>query len=153
MAQLEEKHMRRPWLVALSRWHKYGTGRVIGWLKALAELVDLDFWASDVDGAMGRNAGPQRVPSASRTPAGSGESPDREAMPQSRQMPPLDPQLSPDDWRRIVDALRYLGRDLHHRSFAVSDDRRRLLWEEMDHCLNLAVRLQEEIDDEPAPAD
>ena len=66
-------------------------------------------------------------------------------MTQSRQMPPLDPQLSPDDWRRIVDALRYLGRDLHHRSFAVSDDRRRLLWEEMDHCLNLAERLQQEI--------
>ncbi|MEB3169295.1 MAG: hypothetical protein VKK97_11280 [Synechococcaceae cyanobacterium] len=75
----------------------------------------------------------------------------REAVTQSRQMPPLDPQLSTDDWRRIVDALRYLGRDLHHRSFAVSDDRRRLLWEEMDSCLNLAERLQEQIggDDDP----
>lgn len=60
-------------------------------------------------------------------------------------MPLHHPELSPDDWRRIVDALRYLGRDLHHRSFAVSDDRRRLLWEEMDRCLNLAERLQEEI--------
>ena len=60
-------------------------------------------------------------------------------------MPPLQSELSPDDWRRIVDALRYLGRDLHHRSFAVSDDRRRLLWEEMDHCLALAERLQVEL--------
>ena len=34
-------------------------------------------------------------------------------MPMSPQMP----DLSPDDWRRICDALRYLGRDLHHRSF------------------------------------
>ena len=69
-------------------------------------------------------------------------------------MPPLDPQLSHDEWRRIVDALRYLGRDLHHRSFAVSDDRRRLLWEEMDSCLNLAERLQEEIGaDDATPVD
>lgn len=30
------------------------------------------------------------------------------------------PELTPDDWHRICDALRYLGRDLHHRSFAVS---------------------------------
>ena len=66
-------------------------------------------------------------------------------------MPPLDPQLNPDDWRRIVDALRYLGRDLHHRSFAVSDDRRRLLWEESDSCLNLAERLQQETGDEDDP--
>ena len=72
-------------------------------------------------------------------------------MNQSQPMPPHHPELSPDDWRRIVDALRYLGRDLHHRSFAVSDDRRRLLWEEMDSCLNLAERLQEQIggDDDP----
>ncbi|MEB3270519.1 MAG: hypothetical protein VKJ44_02555 [Synechococcus sp.] len=68
-------------------------------------------------------------------------------------MPPLQTDLSPDDMRRIVDALRYLGRDLHHRSFAVSDDRRRLLWEEMDSCLNLAERLQEQIaGDDPTPA-
>ena len=59
--------------------------------------------------------------------------------------------LSPDDWRRIVDALRYLGRDLHHRSFAVSDDRRRLLWQEMDQCLALAERLQLHAGDEPVP--
>jgi hypothetical protein len=50
-------------------------------------------------------------------------------------------QLSPDDWRRICDALRYLGRDLHHRSFSVTAERRKLLWEEMDHCLGLADRL------------
>ncbi len=66
-------------------------------------------------------------------------------MLQIRPMPPLQSELSPDDWRRIVDALRYLGRDLHHRSFVVSDDRRRLLWEEMDQCLALAERLQGEI--------
>jgi len=49
--------------------------------------------------------------------------------------------LSPDDWRRICDALRYLGRDLHHRSFAVTAERRALLWAEMDSCLELADRL------------
>jgi hypothetical protein len=78
----------------------------------------------------------------------------REAVIQSQPMPPHHSELSPDDWRRIVDALRYLGRDLHHRSFAVSDDRRRLLWEEMDSCVNLAERLQREINrDEPSAAD
>jgi hypothetical protein len=51
------------------------------------------------------------------------------------------PDLQSDDWRRIRDALRYLGRDLHHRSFAVSAERRSLLWEEMDRCLQLAERL------------
>lgn len=56
------------------------------------------------------------------------------------QLMTLAPDLSPDDWRRICDALRYLGRDLHHRSFSVSS-RRELLWEEMDRCLNLADRL------------
>ena len=50
-------------------------------------------------------------------------------------------QLSPDDWRRICDALRYLGRDLHHRSFSVTAERRELLWREMDQCLALADRL------------
>lgn len=49
--------------------------------------------------------------------------------------------LSPEDWQRICDALRYLGRDLHHRSFSVTAERRQLLWEEMDHCLALADRL------------
>ena len=44
-------------------------------------------------------------------------------------------------WRRIRDALRYLGRDLHHRSFSVTSERRELLWEEMDRCLELADRL------------
>jgi hypothetical protein len=52
------------------------------------------------------------------------------------------PELKSDDWRRIRDALRYLGRDLHHRSFAVSAERRSLLWEEMDRCLQLADRLE-----------
>jgi len=52
---------------------------------------------------------------------------------------PVD--LTADDWRRICDALRYLGRDLHHRSFSVSAERRELLWQEMDRCLALADRL------------
>ena len=50
-------------------------------------------------------------------------------------------ELTRDDWRRICDALRYLGRDLHHRSFSVTAERRQLLWEEMDQCLALADRL------------
>jgi hypothetical protein len=50
-------------------------------------------------------------------------------------------ELSSADWRRICDALRYLGRDLHHRSFAVTSERRELLWAEMDRCLDLAHRL------------
>ena len=50
-------------------------------------------------------------------------------------------QLTADDWRRIRDALRYLGRDLHHRSFSVTSERRELLWEEMDRCLELADRV------------
>jgi hypothetical protein len=49
--------------------------------------------------------------------------------------------LTPSDWRLIGDALRYLGRDLHHRSFAVTSERRELLWAEMDRCLELADRL------------
>ncbi len=49
--------------------------------------------------------------------------------------------LTPSDWRLIGDALRYLGRDLHHRSFAVTAERRQLLWAEMDRCLELADRL------------
>ena len=52
------------------------------------------------------------------------------------------PDLTPGDWRRICDALRYLGRDLHHRSFSVTAERRQLLWAEMDQCLALADRLQ-----------
>lgn len=55
------------------------------------------------------------------------------------------PDLSPDDWRRICDALRYLGRDLHHRSFAVSPERRELLWQEMDQCWTLADRLADRL--------
>jgi hypothetical protein len=60
-------------------------------------------------------------------------------------VPPSSPAdalaLAPDDWRRIRDALLYLGRDLHHRSFAVPACRRELLWQEMDHCLALAQRI------------
>ena len=68
------------------------------------------------------------------------------------------PHLEPADWQRIREALRYLGRDLHHRSFSVSADRRELLWQEMDRCLALADQLSELCDDpaldasaDPAP--
>jgi len=57
--------------------------------------------------------------------------------------------LTPADWRRICDSLRYLGRDLHHRSFAVTSERRELLWAEMDRCLELADRLSAQLPDEP----
>lgn len=50
-------------------------------------------------------------------------------------------ELTSADWRLIGDALRYLGRDLHHRSFAVTAERRQLLWAAMDRCLELADRL------------
>jgi predicted dithiol-disulfide oxidoreductase (DUF899 family) len=52
-------------------------------------------------------------------------------------------QFSPEDWRRIRDALRHLGRDLHHRSYEVTAQRRELLWEEMDRCLALAERIEQ----------
>jgi C4-dicarboxylate-specific signal transduction histidine kinase len=55
------------------------------------------------------------------------------------------PALAPDDWRRLRDALRYQCRDLHHRSYAVTSQRRELLWEEMDHCLALADRIEAQI--------
>jgi hypothetical protein len=61
-------------------------------------------------------------------------------------------ELSPDDWQRICAALRYLGRDLHHRSFAVTDQRRELLWQEMDQCLALADRLAAALPAEQDPA-
>jgi len=57
--------------------------------------------------------------------------------------------LSSDDWLRICDALRYLGRDLHHRSFAVTAERRELLWQEMDRCLELANRIADGGGDDP----
>jgi hypothetical protein len=57
-------------------------------------------------------------------------------------MTPAPPPFSPDDWLRIRDALRYVGRDLHHRSYAVADHHRPLLWEEMDRCLALADRIE-----------
>ena len=46
-----------------------------------------------------------------------------------------------EDWQRIRAALLYMGRDLQHRSFAVSAERRPLLWEEQDRCLALAERV------------
>jgi len=60
--------------------------------------------------------------------------------------------LRPDDWQRICAALRYLGRDLHHRSFAVTQQRRELLWQEMDQCLALADRLEAGLPGEQDPA-
>ena len=56
--------------------------------------------------------------------------------------PAADISLEPEDWRRIRDALRYLARDLHHRSYAVHGSRRELLWQEMDQTLALADRLE-----------
>ena len=144
--------MRRAWLVALSRWHRYGTGRRIGCEKASLSVAGLDFWADGMDMAMGSGAaGPPRVPNPPGSDGVQAGGPDYPAMPQSQPMTTQPSDLSPDDWRRIVDALRYLGRDLHHRSFAVSDDRRRLLWQEMDQCLALAERLQLHAGDEPVP--
>lgn len=58
--------------------------------------------------------------------------------------------FSADDWLRIRDALRYVGRDLHHRSFAVTDRRRELLWAEMDRCLALADRIEAAFPPPPA---
>ena len=60
--------------------------------------------------------------------------------------------LTPGDRRRVVDALRYVGRDLHHRSFSVSSDRRELLWQEMDACLQLAEQLSVTVDSGAAVA-
>ena len=51
-------------------------------------------------------------------------------------------EASSEDWQRIRAALLYMGRDLQHRSFAVSAERRPLLWEEQDRCLALAERLE-----------
>ncbi len=50
-------------------------------------------------------------------------------------------EASLEDWQRIRAALLYMGRDLQHRSFAVSAERRPLLWEEQDRCLALAERV------------
>lgn len=52
-------------------------------------------------------------------------------------------ELDADDQRRIIEALRYLAQDLHHRSFSVTADRRQLLWQEMDRCLLLAQTLSD----------
>ncbi|EDY39545.1 oxidoreductase, short-chain dehydrogenase/reductase family [Cyanobium sp. PCC 7001] len=54
----------------------------------------------------------------------------------------LAPGLNQEDWHRIGAALRYMGRDLHHRSYAVTAERRELLWQEMDACLHLAERIE-----------
>ena len=51
------------------------------------------------------------------------------------------PVCRQQDWSRIRDALRYLGRDLHRRSYGVDAQRRELLWAEMDACLKLADRI------------
>ncbi len=52
--------------------------------------------------------------------------------------PMLGFEGTPDELGRIRAALLYMGRDLQHRSFAVSAERRQLLWEEQDRCLALA---------------
>jgi len=68
--------------------------------------------------------------------------PPGQLKPSSQPMDTPLPSFSADDWLRIRDALRYVGRDLHHRSFAVDAQRRELLWQEMDHCLALADRIE-----------
>ncbi|MCT0229859.1 hypothetical protein KQ306_03145 [Synechococcus sp. CS-1324] len=60
-------------------------------------------------------------------------------------MSPVKLELGRDDWLRIRDALRYQGRDLHHRSYGVTADRRELLWAELDRCLSLAARIEAQI--------
>jgi hypothetical protein len=35
-----------------------------------------------------------------------------------------------------------MGRDLHQRSYQVSQERRELLWQEMNRCLELADRIE-----------
>ena len=60
-------------------------------------------------------------------------------------------ELDADDQRRIIEALRYLARDLHHRSFSVTSDRRQLLWQEMDRCLLLAQTLSDSMPAAMAP--
>jgi hypothetical protein len=50
-------------------------------------------------------------------------------------------EASLEDWQRIRAALLYMGRALQHRSYAVSAERRPLLWEEQDRCLALAERV------------
>jgi short-subunit dehydrogenase len=60
---------------------------------------------------------------------------------ESQASPDPLPPLKADDRRRISDALRYMARELHHRSYAVTSQRRELLWQEMDQCLELADRL------------
>ena len=60
-------------------------------------------------------------------------------------MTPSPLELSSDDLLRVCDALRYLGRDLHHRSFSVTAERPELLWQEMDACLALADRLSDQM--------
>jgi short-subunit dehydrogenase len=52
------------------------------------------------------------------------------------------PRLDHDDLQRLADALRYMGRDLHQRSYGAGQQRRELLWREMDACLALAERLE-----------
>lgn len=56
--------------------------------------------------------------------------------------PTLGFAASLEEWQRIRASLLYMGRDLQHRSFAVSAERRPLLWEEQDRCLALADRLE-----------
>jgi predicted dithiol-disulfide oxidoreductase (DUF899 family) len=58
------------------------------------------------------------------------------------EVPCASPECTADDWRRIRDALLYMGRDLHQRSYVVDAQRRELLWAEMDACLLLAQQIE-----------
>lgn len=61
------------------------------------------------------------------------------------------PQLTSEDLQRLADALRYMGRDLHQRSYEAGPQRRELLWQEMDACLALADRLEAPLQQQPLP--
>jgi hypothetical protein len=63
------------------------------------------------------------------------------------ELPCASPECTADDWRRIRDALRYMGRELHGRSYGVEAQRRSLLWAEMDACLQLAERIEATLSD------
>ena len=68
---------------------------------------------------------------------------------------PFLPQLEEEDRARIAAALRYMGRDLQHCSYAVNTERRELLWQEMDRCLALAERMdpQPKLAELPTPGE
>ena len=99
------------------------------WEPALGSIPEreqewLGLWTRQEDPAAGQSSGFTAAMLASQ---------DRPADAPTRAL-----EASLDDLGRIRAALLYMGRDLQHRSFAVSAERRQLLWEEQDRCLALA---------------